>query len=40
VIITYSSLARRGTGGAVTSYTSGGSTFWVHSFTTSGTFTA
>jgi hypothetical protein len=24
----------------VTSYTSGGTTYWVHTFTTSGTFTA
>jgi hypothetical protein len=40
VIISYSSLARRGTGGAVTSYSLSGNTFWVHTFTASGTFTA
>ena len=28
------------TGGTVTSYTVSGVTFWVHTFTTSGTYTA
>ncbi len=40
VIIRYQSLTVRGTGGTVTSYSSGGNTFWVHTFTTTGTFTA
>ena len=40
-IISYSSTFQKATGGTVTSYTSsGGSTTWVHKFTTSGTFTA
>jgi hypothetical protein len=29
-----------GSGGSVTSYTSGGNTYWVHTFTGSGTFTS
>jgi hypothetical protein len=44
VIIAYTNATQRGTGGTVTSYNGGvGSnnvTTWVHTFTTSGTFTA
>jgi hypothetical protein len=40
VIIRYASNSQRGTGGTVTSYSSGGITYWVHTFTSSGTFTA
>jgi hypothetical protein len=40
VIISYASPTQIGTGGTVTSYTSGGTTYWVHTFTSSGTFTA
>jgi hypothetical protein len=39
VILSYANLTQRATGGTVTSYTSGGTTYWVHTFTTSGTFT-
>lgn len=39
VIVRYSSATQRATGGTVTSYTSGGTTFWVHTFTSSGTLT-
>jgi len=40
VIISYASASQRATGGTVTSYSSGGSTYWVHTFNSSGTFTA
>jgi hypothetical protein len=40
VIVSYLSLTQRGSGGTVTSYGSGSSLTWVHSFTSSGTFTA
>ena len=40
VILSYASAVQTATGGTVTSYSSGGSTYWVHTFTTSGTFTA
>ena len=40
VIISYVNPTQRGTGGTVTSYTSNSLTYWVHRFTTSGTFTA
>lgn len=40
VIVSYVSQSQRGSGGTVTSYGSGASTTWVHTFTTSGTFTA
>jgi hypothetical protein len=40
VIISYPSPSQRATGGNVTTYTSGGQVYWVHTFTTSGTFTA
>jgi hypothetical protein len=39
-IISYINPTQRATGGAVTNYTAGGNTYWVHTFTTSGTFTA
>jgi hypothetical protein len=39
-IISYASPTQTATGGTVTSYTSGGTLYWVHTFTTSGTFTA
>lgn len=39
VIIRYQSAAQIATGGTVTSYTSGGLTYWVHKFNSSGTFT-
>ena len=38
VIVSYAYPTQRGTGGTVTSYSSGGSTYWVHTFTSSGTF--
>ena len=38
VILRYASATQRGTGGTVTTYTSGATTYWVHTFTTSGTF--
>ena len=40
VIASYVNLTQRATGGTVTSFGTGASTTWVHSFTTSGTFTA
>jgi hypothetical protein len=40
VIIRYASASQRGTGGTVTSYSDAGITYFVHTFTTSGTFTA
>ena len=39
VIISYSGLTQLATGGTVTSYTSNGTTYWVHTFTSSGTLT-
>jgi hypothetical protein len=39
-IISYPSATQRATGGNVTTYTSGGLVYWVHTFTTSGTFSA
>jgi hypothetical protein len=39
-ILSYPSASQRATGGTVTTYTSGGQVYWVHTFTTSGTFTA
>jgi hypothetical protein len=40
VIISYTNSTQRATGGTVTSYSSGGYTYWVHTFTSSGTYTA
>lgn len=40
VIIRYANPTQRASGGNVTSYTSGVTTYWVHTFTTSGTFIA
>lgn len=40
VIIRYASATQRGSGGTVTSYTSGSVTYWVHKFTSSGTYVA
>lgn len=40
VIISYPSASQRGTGGNVTTYTSGATLYWVHTFTTSGTYSA
>jgi hypothetical protein len=40
VILSYPSASQRATGGNVTTYTSSGTVYWVHTFTTSGTFTA
>jgi hypothetical protein len=40
VIVSYQNPVQVGTGGTVSSYTESGTTFWVHTFTTSGTFTA
>jgi hypothetical protein len=37
VIAAYASPSQRATGGTVTTYTTGGVTYWVHTFTTSGT---
>jgi len=37
VIAAYASPTQRATGGTVTTYTTGGITYWVHTFTTSGT---
>ena len=37
VVAAYASPSQRATGGTVTTYTSGGITYWVHTFTTSGT---
>lgn len=39
-ILSYPSATQRATGGTVTTYTSGGQVYWVHTFTTSGTFSA
>lgn len=39
-IISYPSATQRASGGTVTSYVSGSQVYWVHTFTTSGTFTA
>jgi len=39
-IVSYLSSVQRGTGGTVTSYGSGASLTWVHTFTSSGTYTA
>jgi hypothetical protein len=38
VVIRYANLTQRATGGTVTTYTSGGTTYWIHTFTTSGIF--
>ena len=40
VIIAYANPIQRGTGGTVTSYEAGITTHWVHTFTSSGTYTA
>ena len=40
VILYYIAAAQRGSGGTVTSYTAGDTTYWIHTFTGSGTFTA
>lgn len=40
VIIRYASSTQRASGGTVTTYTSGPVTYWVHTFTSSGTFVA
>jgi hypothetical protein len=40
VIIRYASASQRGTGGVVTSYSDAGITYFVHTFNSSGTFTA
>jgi hypothetical protein len=40
VIIRYASASQRGTGGTVTSYSESGITYFVHTFISSGTFTA
>lgn len=40
VIVAYAAAYQRGTGGTVTSYSSGGATYYVHTFTSSGTFIA
>jgi hypothetical protein len=40
VIVSYSNPTQRGLGGTITSYISNGITYWVHTFTASGTFTA
>jgi hypothetical protein len=37
VIAAYASPSQRATGGTVTTYTSGGITYFVHTFNTSGT---
>jgi hypothetical protein len=39
VVIRYASATQVGSGGTVTTYTSGSTTYQVHTFTTSGTFT-
>jgi len=39
VILSYASASQLATGGTVTSYTSSGTTYWVHTFTSSGTLT-
>jgi mucin-19 len=40
VIISYQAAAQRATGGTVTTYVSGGTRYYVHTFTSSGTFLA
>jgi hypothetical protein len=40
VIISYPNPTQRGSGGTVTNYNNSGTTYWVHSFTTSGTYTS
>jgi hypothetical protein len=40
VIVSYASTAQRGTGGIVSTYVSANTTYWVHTFTSSGTYTA
>jgi hypothetical protein len=40
VIIAYRATAPRASGGTITNYTTSGITYYVHTFTTSGTFTA
>jgi hypothetical protein len=40
VIVSYPSASQRATGGTVTTYTSSGTVYWVHTFTSSGTFVA
>jgi hypothetical protein len=40
VILAYTNPTQRGTGGTVTSSTVNGQTYWVHTFNSSGTFTA
>jgi hypothetical protein len=40
VIIRYASATQRASGGTVTTYTTGSVTYWVHKFTSSGTFVA
>lgn len=39
VIFSYQSSVQKASGGTVTSYSSGGYTYWIHTFTSSGTFT-
>jgi hypothetical protein len=39
-VFAYQSSTQLATGGTVTSYTSNSLTYWVHTFTSSGTFTA
>jgi len=39
VIFSYQAPIQKATGGTVTSYTSNGYTYWIHTFTSSGTFT-
>jgi len=38
VVLRYASDKQKGSGGTITSYSSGGTTYWVHTFTSSGTF--
>jgi hypothetical protein len=40
VIISYASPSQRATGGTVTSYSNAGTTYWVHIYTTSGSYIA
>lgn len=40
IILSYAAAAQRGTGGTVTSYTSANVTYWVHTFTSSSTYSA
>lgn len=40
VIVRYANATQRGTGGTVTSASINGVTYWIHTFTSSGTFTA